>query len=406
VRFQSIKLRIPFLFLLFLGSVLGAQEPILNSYQRNFMRASLSTKPGILLDAATDDRASEFIGQLYEYALNFSLQNAEILRGDPDLVNLTVIAARGAANSARVQNIEILWKVFNSFRDSQARIAALDSLAVLGKGNEQVVENLNQFLANQNSLYRSGMDVDIPTLSACLSALAALGQDSSFPVIFAALTAGYPEPVGTQAARALESLPGDHRANLTEILRKNPPSEKLAIFRAGIAGTRMTSAEKGAFAETALEIGLDTETLVPDSDDALTILCSLAIKALTELKWSRASPEVIKYFYRIQSEYQENRAPWERDRLLETIACLGVMDGPDAAQALSLHLGYLNSQVERTKKDGAAGEYDETIVLAVINALGQLRDKVAFDNLHYVGYVDYPELIKAAARESLNNLQW
>jgi hypothetical protein len=82
------------------------------------------------------------------------------------------------------------------------------------------------------------------------------------------------------------------------------------------------------------------------------------------------------------------------------------MGSSDAAQVLSLQLGYQNSQFERTSKDGIFSENDESLVLGVINALGQLEDRVAFDNLHYVGYLDYPERVKAAAREALNNLKW
>jgi hypothetical protein len=391
--------------LLSLGTVLGAQDTILYSYQRNFMRASLSTKAGILLDAATDDRASEFIGQLYEYALVFSLQNAELLRGDPDLNNLAVIAARGAGNSAHTQSIDSLWKVFTSFRDSQARIAALDALAILGKGNEQVAENLNQFLANQNSLYRSGMDVDIPTLSACIKALGVLGAESSFPVLFAALIAGYPGPAGELAASTLESLPGDLKGNLTEVLRKNPPPEKLVVFRAAVASSRMSAAEKGAFAQTALEIGME-ESPSADFSPALRTLCSMAVRALADLRWAGADATALRYFYRVQGEYQESRSARDRDRLLEAIACLAVMNSSDVAQALSLELGYLNSQFERAKRDGTFGEDDETLVLEVVKALGGIRDKIAFDNLHYVGYLDYPEAIKAAAREALNSLRW
>jgi hypothetical protein len=388
-----------------LGTVLEAQDSILYSYQRNFMRASLSTKAGILLDAATDDRASEFIGQLYEYALVFSLQNAEVLRGDPDLNNLTVIAARGAGNSAHTQSIDSLWKVFTSFRDSPARIAALDALAILGKGNVQVAENLNQFLANQNSLYRSGMDVDIPTLSACINALGALGEETSFPVLFAALIAGYPEPVGELAVSTLESLPGDLKGNLTEVLRKNPPAEKLVVFRAAISSSRMTGAEKGDFAQAALEIGME-ENPSADFGAALRTLCSMAVRALTDLAWTSADATVLRYFYRVQGDYQESKSIRDRDRLLEVITCLAVMNSSDAAQALSLELGYLNSQFERTRKDGTFGEHDETLVLEVVKALGSIRDKIAFDNLHYVGYLDYPETIKAAAREALNSLRW
>jgi HEAT repeat protein len=369
------------------------------------MRASLSTKAGILLDAATDDRAPEFIGDLYEYALVFSLQNAEVLRGDPDLNSLTVIAARGAGTSGHTQSLDSLWKVFTNFRDSHVRIAALDALAVLGKGNSQAAENLNQFLANQNSRYRSGMAVDIPTLSACINALKALGEESSFPVLFAVLIAGYPEPVGAQAVSALESLPGDLTGNMTEVLRKNPPAEKLVVFRAAVSSSRMGPAEKGAFAQTALEIGME-ENFSTDYESALTTLCSLAIRTLADLKWSAADTAVLRYFYRVQEEYQENKTNRGRERLLEVIACLSVMNSPDAAQALSLQLGYLNSQFERAKKDGTFGENDEALVLGIIRALGEIRNKIAFDNLHYVAYLDYPENIKAAAREALNNLKW
>jgi hypothetical protein len=369
------------------------------------MLASLSTKVGVLLDAATDERASEFIGQLYEDALVFSLQNAEILRGDPDLNNLAVIAARGAGNSAHTRSVDTLWKIFTGFRDSQARIAALDALAILGKGNSPLSENLNQFLANQNSLYRSGMDVDMSILSACINALGILGEESSFPVLFAALTSGYPEPVAARTVLALESLPVDFPGNLTEILRKNPPVEKLAVFRAAISSSRMSDVEKGAFAQTALEIGME-ESFPANYESALTTLCTLAIRALTDLKWAGADTAVLQYFYRVQGEYQENKISRERDRLLEVIVCLSAMNSPDAAQALSLELGYLNSQFERAKRDGTFSENDAALVLGVIRALGEIRDKIAFDNLHYVAYLDYPENIKAAAREAMNNLKW
>jgi hypothetical protein len=76
------------------------------------------------------------------------------------------------------------------------------------------------------------------------------------------------------------------------------------------------------------------------------------------------------------------------------------METTEAAQALALQLGYLNSRTEMS------GEYDEAIVLALINALGELKDKSAFDYLLYVGYLNYPDKILAAAREALNRLRW
>ena len=45
-------------------------------------------------------------------------------------------------------------------------------------------------------------------------------------------------------------------------------------------------------------------------------------------------------------------------------------------------------------------------MLALIQALGDLGDKTAFDYLLYVGYLEYPESVKKASRDALARLQW
>ncbi|MDR1596294.1 MAG: hypothetical protein LBR99_01185 [Treponema sp.] len=382
----------------FLGKGLWGQEPILNSYQRNFMRASLSTKADILRDAATDDRAPEFIGQLYDYVLNFALQNADILREDPDLITITVIAARGAGSSAHKASIDTLWKVFSAFRDSQTRSNALEALAVLGKGNIGVVENLNQYLANQNSLYRSGMNLDFVTLSACIGALASLEDSSSFPVLFSALAAGYPDNIGREISGALDRVNGDYAEFLLGVIQKNPPQEKLAALRAGLASGKISPAQKGELSVSALETTIDIPVTNSESGIAMVALKSLAARTLGDLKLARASPVMVKYFYQVQEDYQAKLVP--KDRLIEAASCLGDIGGSEASQALALQLGFYNSQTERT------GEYDEDVVLALVSALGNAGDKIAFDYLLYVGYLAYPESIQSAARNSISRLKW
>jgi hypothetical protein len=46
------------------------------------------------------------------------------------------------------------------------------------------------------------------------------------------------------------------------------------------------------------------------------------------------------------------------------------------------------------------------VLLAVIESLGALGDKAAFDNLLYVTYLPYPETITTAARTALAGLKW
>jgi hypothetical protein len=383
---------------LFLGRGLYGQESILNSYQRNFMRASLATKADVLRDAATDDRAPEFIGQLYDYALNFALQNADILREDPDLINITALAARGAGSSGYKSSVDTLWKVFSAFRDSQTRSTALEALSVLGKGNAGVAENLNQYLANQNNLYRSGMNLDFVTLLACVGALARVGDSSSFPVLFSALAAGYPDDIHRETSRALESIDGDYAQFLLGVIQKNPAPEKLTALEAGLASGRLSSAQRGDLAISALETTVDIPASNSDTGVAVGALKSLAVNTLARLKLTRASPVLVKYFYQVQEEYQDGLVP--KDRLIEAIICLGGMGTSEAAQTLAFQLGFYNSQIERT------GEYDEEVVLALVTALGNTGDKIAFDYLLYVGYLDYPESIQSAARDSLGRLKW
>ena len=86
--------------------------------------------------------------------------------------------------------------------------------------------------------------------------------------------------------------------------------------------------------------------------------------------------------------------------ILPVIACMGSMQANEAAQALSIFLGLLNSETEQKKT------YNEQLLLAVIKSLGELGDKTAFDYLLYVGYLEYPETVKQASRDALARLNW
>jgi HEAT repeat protein len=376
----------------------AAQTPILISYERNFLRANLPDKENILRDAATDDRAAEFIGPLYEYALNFSLQNVEILGDDPDMISLTVFAARELGRTGYKDGVETLRLIFAVYPDSVVRVAALNSLAVLGKGHPDLAEELNLYLASQHSRYRSGMAPDYPVLSACIAALGSLGDSGSFPPLFDALTAGYPGSVVATASAALETVQGDYTGFLIGVVQQEPPPEKLIAFNAGIKGRTLTDVQKGELAEKALEASLDLSPASGEDAGAAADLRYAAALALGELRWTRAAGLLIRHFYQVQRDYGNGLA--SRDRFLEAISCLGSMSSSEAAQVLALQLGYFNSQMERT------GEYDEAVSLGVIQSLGEIGDKIAFDYLLYISYLSYPESVKSAARTAMARLKW
>ena len=386
-------------FLVFSGAALAAAqdaEAVILSYQRNFVRSGMDVKLDILRQAQEEDIPG--LGPLYELALEFSLQNAELLRDDPALVELATRASRGLGKTGYTRAVSTLWRVFMAFRDSRPRIAVLASLSVLGQGDGQIVENLNQYLANQNNVYRAGMAPDEETLSACIAALAALGDGSSFPVLFSTMIAGYPQRITNQAAEALRSIRGDYKKYLIDVMRKNPPAEKLLAFKAGAANESFNEAARGELAEAALEITLGLYPTDPADLEAVQELRYSAVLELTAQKWTRATSLAIKHFYRVQTDYSAGLAP--KSRFIEAVACLGAMSSGESAQALSLQLGFLNAEMEKTHN------FDADILFAVINALGEIGDKVAFDYLLYIGYLPYPDDVKAAAREALNRLKW
>ena len=373
---------------------LAAQETILASYHRNFIRASLAGKTAILIDAATDERAGEFIGELYEIALQYALVKGNLLYDDPEMISLVSVAARGAGTAGNTESLGTLWELFGIFPDAHTRVEILGALAVLGRGDALVIAKLNQHLDDNNRAFRAGyrLDAMLPVLRACIAALGALGDESSFPVLFSALTAGYPQAIIQETLRALDSVQGNHKAFLVDVIRNNPFPEKAAAFRLGAYNERLTRAERAEIARVALEVSLDAYGPVENSlrYDAVTVL--------TRLEWSPAAPLALRNFHRVQTDYLNGAAA--RERLLEAITSLGVMASTEAAQALTLQLGLINSRTERT------GEFDEAVVLAIINALGELGDQVAFDHLLYISFLNYPDIIQASAREALNRLRW
>ncbi|GHT60876.1 hypothetical protein FACS1894109_18980 [Spirochaetia bacterium] len=268
-----------FLFIAMLGQGLVAQESILNSYQRNFTRAGLSVKAGILQDAAADSRSSEFIGGLYEFAMNFALRNAELLQRDPNIITILTISARGAADAGYTASVNTLRQLFNVYRDTQSRTAVLGALGVLGKGNAQVINDLNRFLADQNNLFLSDLEINQDTFLACVSALGSLGDSSSFPVLFSALIADYPDDIIAAVEKALGNLKGDFYQFIIDIVQKNPVREKLAAFRIGRrtdSFSRFSPAQQGTLAETALDIGLSLKPNTEADEAAASALMAEA----------------------------------------------------------------------------------------------------------------------------------
>jgi len=287
-----------------------------------------------------------------------------------------------------------LWAQFLLTSNTDRMAQILITLGTLGKGNRQIIDNLNNHLMGNNLLFRSGADVHYTVVSANIAAIMELGDSSSYPALFSVLYAGYPEVIAWEALGALEVIPGNLFQFLINVIRNNPPDEKFAAFRVGMSIDRLSVSEKGRLAETALEQAL-TDTA---NNIDMNFMRYAAINNLAQMRWTRANALAIRHYYRVQSDFHQGNA--SKMRFIDAIACLGALGNSDAALVLGLQLGLINARTEST------GIFDPELTMAIVQALGSIGFSAAFDHLLTVSNLPYPEDIVAAAGEAISRLRW
>ena len=332
---------------------------------------------------------------LYENAFSFVVNSYPYLGNDDQLMDIAVTAAEKSVASKDPTIVPSIRSTFEKVSDARARISCLNALAVLAYKRPADIAPINDWFSR--NLSEPGSDVK--TLAACAVALGKSGDPSSFPILFGAYTGNYDASIVAAARDGLNSLDEGYSENILAILDKKNVKDMYAAFSLAMKKESLTKADRGRIAARAFTIASESVSVEgsPDAETASRIVRNSMIE-LTSLSWSQASPAVVKYFYTLQQGQGKAAAPAEE--IIPAVKCLGAMGTTEAAQTLSIYLGLLNSETEQKKK------YDEQLLLVVIQALGDLGDKSAFDYLLYVGYLDYPESVKKASRDALARLAW
>jgi HEAT repeat protein len=380
------------------GGLLWAQDAqeLLKSYKRNFAIASLEVKVQIIQDAGK--AGSREIGPLFQQAVDFVLENYSFLDTDQRFRTLAMAAADQIRSTGYIEARYSIWKLFQTDTSQGVRMSCLNALAVVGKGDPEIAQNLNLWLASQNSVFQTGKIPDVPVILAAVKALGSLGDGSSFAVLFSTMNVGYPADVSRASREALLAIPGDLKKAFLEVLQSSPLPEKRQALEMALDSSRLSDSDKGEIAEFAMDVGLHTAAADNQLKASAREIRFIAARALNARKWTKATPLAIEHFNALLLEYDRGLA--DRRFLVEAIDCLGNMGTHEAAVRLTQYLILLNSYTEKLQ------EFDGTIVLAVIQNLGKLGDKVAFDDLMYVDYLSYSGEIKAAARKVRGSLRW
>ncbi len=382
--------------ILVLGSV-AAQDgkDLLNTYQRNFEMAGVEVKIQILQDASARAGGLE---PLFHQAVDFVINNGSLLPVDQRYRQVAALAAERIQVLDYAEARGSLWRLFELDTDTRLRVALLAALSVVAKGQPALIRQMADWLDSQNQIYATGQKPDPAVVGACVQALGRLGDPAAFGAVFATMNLGLADDVTSGARVALGAMQGSFAEHLREVILTRPLPQKRSALQLAMLSASLPDEQKGAVAETALATALGTLSTTAQDRVLQREMRAEAARALRDRKWSRATPLAVEHFNQTLLEF--DRGITDQTVLIEAIQCLGAMGDHDAAVQLTKHLVLLNSYMEKGQVT------DEQILLALLENLGKLGDKVAFDDLMYVQYLGYSARIKKTARQAGESLKW
>ncbi len=364
-----------------------------------FIKGSISDKIAAVREA--EDSDSQWVT---EQALAFCLENKEILGNDRELDGLAVAAilsytpenVKKQSDSQKQKLSESLISLFTQFNKSSTVQISVISKAVMLK---DVIPS-TPFTALLNS-YLKTADVktaDSGVFKASIDALQTIGNEESFKLLYDFLNNNAYSAYKKEIEKTTITLIPNAMNEVLALLKGSDLSKIASLFDLVQQNSKISKKNLCEIAENVLS---ETILLVDNSSEVSqeTIKLQLtALNSLNENNWTLASAKVLSYFDFSKKLYEKKNMSEEEFKTV--IISLRNIAPLDAVAPLISYLEEMNDNTE--KGVNVASE----IVLAVINTLGAIGDKAAFDSLLAVTYLNYEESVLTAARDALSGLRW
>lgn len=375
----------------------GAQESsILQTYQDTFESGSPDVKLQVLRRAA--DQPPEEMGPLYLQAAEFLENNAGQVGDTGVMREIADLTAVGVRESATVQALEPMRRVFENYREQEMRVSIMRTLGGVGVEDDETVTWLRDWLSDQNDLQVAGEQPNTQVVRAGVDAMTQISDGSFFEPLLEAILAQYSAGITAAAREAMYNLDGDIVQLAAQSIGNRTPDEKLQALEFFMAEDDLTGDQKSAIAAAAVRDALATETNDRSTQDTLREVRFLATEVITENAYSEATDAMISHFDRTFLEF--DRGQVTRSRVLDAILALGSMGTEPAAERLTELLDLLNGYTENDRP------YDSRIVMATIGNLGDLGYPVAYNALFYTSVLEeYPARVQDAAEEAMAAIQ-
>ncbi len=328
-------------------------------------------------------------------SIDFALENYELTGEDKELINLLrtsveVLTKNKGLNESQISSK--LGKIFTTYKDSSLRIATLEALSEYPSSNS--VSILNAFVSEKIQK-NEPMDEVLENAIKCLSYV---GNKTSFNLLFLADILEIWQGSSELLESAFGPLASSSENEILNILSKVTVDLKLKVLEIVTKNKQISENVKGEVAQNALSDAIYSIGNSAEYSEQDVKLQLAALEVVAKTKWTRASNLATEYFSIAANEYAHDVITTEEfTKVIQNVASVATSD---TGRKLSSYLEELNKRME------AGNPPEDAVVLAVINALGGLGDKAAFDYLLYVTYLDYPQTITTAARNALAKLKW
>ncbi len=379
---------------------------VLNVFAQNkgkniikFIKGNISDKTAAVREATEDEAAI-----LSNKAIDFCLENKEVLGNDRELDGLAVAAVFSISpeylklftdeNKNQLSNKFIM--LFNEFNSSNTvKIAILSKMLAL-KDTIPVtgfVKTLNEFIINSEI-----NNVDSGVFKNVLNELSFIGNNETFLILYNLIEDKKYSNYSNEIKDTVSTLIPYSMNEILGIIHNGDANTLRTVSALTKKNTKIPTNYLCEISENVLSKSILLSGSSSKISEADTFVQLDALKILSDNKWTRAQATVLSYFENTKTRYESKISDESTFEIV--ISSLNNIAPIASVPKLISYLEELNGRTENGNK------VSQKIVLAVIKTLGAIGDKSAFDSLLAVTYLNYDESVLAAAREALSGLRW
>lgn len=371
-----------------------------NSKIEKFIKGNLSEKTAAVREASGKDAV-----WLCQKSLDFVLESKELLGEDRELDGLAVAAIlsypqdfiSSASDQIKNEIIKNYISIFDVFSSSpNVQITVISKLNALSNSIDLLpfVKLLNMKMTSPDFA-----NLDISVSKSCINFLSIHGDNESFIITYNLWNSKKFINLNNELEKCIISLI-PISMNEAVSIACNSNLDKVLNF-SNLIFNNQNKINENSLSELAENILSNSILLVrksQKSDSSVEEVQKKCVSILAHNQWTRASSRVMEYFDYSKEKYSKKEM--KEENFIFLIDSLDDIAPLDSVAALIEYLETLNSRVEKFES------VSENVALAVINTLGAIGDKTAFDALLGVTYYAYPQSVLSAARDALSGLKW